>query len=230
MLQTAPHLFSPLASCRQTIGLKISQSSNDVRRSLRLVRWPERSRYKAVGLMVPVAPCRKPGPLNETWENEHQWLTHRQASGSLTAPNAVCAALTGVAPKNPSARLVSWQGRLRPITFGMRNKKWLSIHWPRPYGSWPCPNRRPGHLVHPGEPDIHEPRLCHHSSYRLLGPIMGDARQHVVEYDRSQVCEIEFPDKPEIFDRANAKSHQQPNQNGRVQWQVMCNADRQSTE
>jgi hypothetical protein len=46
---------------------------------------------------------------------------------------------------------------------------------------------------------------------------MGNARQHLVEYDRPQVCEIEFPDKPKIFDRANAEPHQQPNQDGRVQ-------------
>ena len=34
---------------------------------------------------------------------------------------------------------------------------------------------------------------------------MRDARQHLVEYNRPQMREIEFRDQPEIFDRPQAE-------------------------
>jgi len=55
----------------------------------------------------------------------------------------------------------------------------------------PRADRRPGHLVQRRDTDVLEAGFCHQLDDPLPRPVMRDPRQHLIEYDRSQMGEVE---------------------------------------
>jgi len=65
----------------------------------------------------------------------------------------------------------------------------------------------PGHLIDPGEPNVHQASGGHQVFDHVACPIVCDPRQHLVEDYVMQVVERKRPQQTEILDRSepNAK-------------------------
>jgi hypothetical protein len=55
----------------------------------------------------------------------------------------------------------------------------------------PRADRRPGHLVQRRETDALEAGFCHQLDDPFPRPVKRDPRQHLIDYDRSQMGEVE---------------------------------------
>ena len=94
----------------------------------------------------------------------------------------------------------------------------------------PRADRRPGHLVYRGDPDILEAGFRHQLGDPFARPVVSDPRQHLVEHDRSQMAELEPRQQFEIFDRPQPEPQPQPQQRRRIEREVVDERDRQAAE
>jgi hypothetical protein len=64
----------------------------------------------------------------------------------------------------------------------------------------------PRHFIHPNQPHLEKTLVPHHPLYGFTRPVMGDLRQHLIEYDGSKMSETELLQQFEIGDAAEAET------------------------
>src|SRR6516164_6280 len=64
----------------------------------------------------------------------------------------------------------------------------------------------PRYFIHPNQLHIEETLIPHHPLHGCTWPVMGDLRQHLIEYDGSQMSETKLLQQLEIGDAAKAET------------------------
>src|SRR5262249_14785859 len=77
---------------------------------------------------------------------------------------------------------------------------------PSAYGGRLGADCAPRHFIHPSQSHVEKALIPHHPLHGCTRPIMGDLRQHLIEYDRSKMSKTELLQQLQIGDAAEAET------------------------